>query len=28
LTAYKLAEPDVETLALCVLVKSKETKIE
>jgi hypothetical protein len=28
LTAYKLAEPETEQLALCVLVKTKEPKIE
>jgi CRISPR/Cas system-associated exonuclease Cas4 (RecB family) len=28
LTAYKLAEPEVERLALCVLVKTKEPQIE
>ncbi|OFZ79382.1 MAG: hypothetical protein A2583_02805 [Bdellovibrionales bacterium RIFOXYD1_FULL_53_11] len=28
LTAYKLAEPDAEELAFCVLVKTKEPKIE
>ena len=28
LTAYQLAEPDAEQTALCVLVKSKEPKIE
>lgn len=28
LTAYKLAEPDAEQTALCVLIKSKEPKIE
>jgi putative RecB family exonuclease len=28
LTAYKLAEPDTEQLALCVLVKTKEPQIE
>ena len=28
LTAYQLAEPDAEQMALCVLVKTKEPKIE
>lgn len=28
LTAYQLAEPDVERVAVCVFVKSKEPKIE
>jgi hypothetical protein len=28
LTAYKLAEPETEQLALCVLVKTKEPQIE
>ena len=28
LTAYKLAEPDAEQVAVCVFIKSKEPKIE
>lgn len=27
-TAYQLAEPDAERMALCILVKTKEPKIE